>query len=80
MTVTGATRSSRLHGGAEDPVLGVIRAKVLPEFIPQVPDIVTFVEKKYGFNTATTRDFLQKKVSDVLAAFSMPLLDEQRKR
>lgn len=69
-----------MYGGVEDPVVSVIKSKVLQEFIPQVPEIVTFIEKQYGFNTAIARDYLQNKVSDVLAALSTPLLDEQRKR
>lgn len=62
-----------------DPVIGVIKSKVLQDFIPQVPDIVTFIEKQYGFNTATARDFLQNRVSDVLTALTTPLLDERRR-
>lgn len=86
MTITDATPtpaappSLRLYGGVEDPVVSVIKSKVLQEFIPQVPEIVTFIEKQYGFNTKIARDYLQNKVSDVLAALSTPLLDEQRKR
>lgn len=83
MTVTDAkphAPAPRLYGVQEDPVVSVIKSKVLQEFIPQVPEIVTFIEKQYGLNTATAREYLQNKVGNVLAALSTPLLDEQRKR
>lgn len=81
MTITDAkpTPAPRLYG-VQDPVVSVIKYKVLQEFIPQVPEIVTFIEKQYGLNTATAREYLQNKVGNVLAALSTPLLDEQRKR
>lgn len=81
MTLTGPkpTPTPRL-GGTADSVVSVIKSKVLQEFIPQVPDIVTFIEKQYGFDTATARNYLQTRVGNVLAALSTPLLDEQRKR
>ena len=76
MTITDATPTpaARLYGGVEDPVVSVIKSKVLQGFIPQVPEIVTFIEKQYGFNTAIARDYLQNKVSNVLAALSTPCL------
>lgn len=66
-------------GGTVDPVVSVIKSKVLQEFIPQVPDIVTFIEKQYGFDSVTARNFLQTRVVNVLTALSSPLADEQQK-
>lgn len=67
-------------GGSEDPVVATINAKVLQEFIPRVPEIVTFIETHYGMNTNNARDFLQSKVAHVLAALHAPLLAERRTR
>lgn len=80
MTLTGAkhTPTPRL-GGTVDPVVNIIKSKVLQEFIPQVPDIVTYIEKQYGYDSETARNYLQNRVGNVLIALSTPLLDEQRK-
>lgn len=63
-----------------DTVVATINAKVLQEFVPQVPEIVSFIEMHYKMNTETARKFLQTKVAGVLAALHAPLLAERRER
>lgn len=77
---SGGVGGGGSSGGSEDPVVEIINAKVLQEFIPRVPEIVSFIETHYKMSTNQARDFLQGKMTKVLAALHTPLLTERRKR